>query len=206
MGVRRTGPNSFQWCPVTGQGATGTNWSRGSSVWRWGRTSSLRVTEPWPRLPREVVESPSLEILKIHLDVVLCSLLWVTLLRQGGWARWPTEVPSNPDHSVILWLVVLVYLLGWGWVWSEQRGVVGGEVPPLARHVMCCFGEIHRWGPFKIVRKIYSLCVYAAAAKKFGSLALLFKKDLSSGHVYGVRTAWEVLLWPHCTSLLDVKY
>jgi len=35
----------------------------------------LRVTEPWPRLPREVVESPSLEILKTLLDTVLCSLL-----------------------------------------------------------------------------------------------------------------------------------
>ena len=23
--VRRTGPDSFQWCPATGQGATGTN-------------------------------------------------------------------------------------------------------------------------------------------------------------------------------------
>jgi len=22
----------------------------------------------------------------------------------GGWTRWPTEVPANPDHSVILWL------------------------------------------------------------------------------------------------------
>jgi len=31
MGVRRTGPDSSQWCPATGQGATGTNWSRGSS-------------------------------------------------------------------------------------------------------------------------------------------------------------------------------
>ena len=43
----------------------------------------LRVTEPWPRLPREVVESPSLEIFKTRLDKVLCNLLWVTLLRQG---------------------------------------------------------------------------------------------------------------------------
>ena len=43
----------------------------------------LRVTEPWPRLPRGAVESPSLEILKPWLDVALCSLLWVTLLRQG---------------------------------------------------------------------------------------------------------------------------
>ena len=35
----------------------------------------LRVTEPWPRLPREAVESPSLEIFKTRLDKLLCSLL-----------------------------------------------------------------------------------------------------------------------------------
>ncbi|KFP67469.1 hypothetical protein N322_11560, partial [Cariama cristata] len=36
---------------------------------------TLRVAENWNRLPREIVESPSLEIFKTHLDVFLCNLL-----------------------------------------------------------------------------------------------------------------------------------
>jgi len=35
----------------------------------------LKVMEHWNRLPREVVESPSLEIFKTCQDAVLCSLL-----------------------------------------------------------------------------------------------------------------------------------
>jgi len=35
----------------------------------------LRLTEHWNRLPREVVESPSLEIFETRLDKVLYNLL-----------------------------------------------------------------------------------------------------------------------------------
>ena len=35
----------------------------------------VRVKEHWNRLPREVVESPSMEIFKTHLDAYLFDLL-----------------------------------------------------------------------------------------------------------------------------------
>ena len=60
----------------------------------------LRVMEPWPRLPREVVESPSLETFKTRLDKVLWSLLWVTLLWQGGGLDDPQRSLPTPT---ILW-------------------------------------------------------------------------------------------------------
>ncbi|GAB0188011.1 hypothetical protein GRJ2_001266400 [Grus japonensis] len=36
---------------------------------------TVRVTEHWNRLPRDVIESPSLEIFKTCLDTILCNLL-----------------------------------------------------------------------------------------------------------------------------------
>ena len=36
---------------------------------------ALRVKEHWNRLPRKVVESPSLEIFNTHLDAYMCDLL-----------------------------------------------------------------------------------------------------------------------------------
>ncbi|GAB0210210.1 hypothetical protein GRJ2_003486800 [Grus japonensis] len=41
----------------------------------WKNFFTLRVVEHWNMLPREVVESPSLEIFKTRLDAILCNLL-----------------------------------------------------------------------------------------------------------------------------------
>ena len=59
---------------------------------------NMRMRETWHRLPREVVKSSSLEIFKSHVDMVLDNLLWVALLREGGWVRRLAEVPANFSH------------------------------------------------------------------------------------------------------------
>ena len=45
-----------------------------------------RVVKPWHRLPREVVDAPSLETFKARLDGALSNLIWLkmSLLVAGG--------------------------------------------------------------------------------------------------------------------------
>ena len=64
----------------------------------------LRVTEHWNRLPREAVESPSLEIFQPRLDKVLCSLLWVTLLGQGVGLGDPQRALPTPNILCVIQL------------------------------------------------------------------------------------------------------
>jgi len=46
----------------------------------------MRVVKQWNRLPREVVEAPSLETFKTKLDRALSNWIWlaVSLLTEGG--------------------------------------------------------------------------------------------------------------------------
>jgi len=73
-----------------------------------GKFFTMRVVRCRHRLPREAVDAPSLEVFKARLDWALAA--WVGIkwgdrwpcLWQGDWSFMNLEVPSNPNHSVIL--------------------------------------------------------------------------------------------------------
>ena len=64
----------------------------------------VRVVRHWNRLPKEVVDAPSLEAFKARLDAALGSLVWwlATLHIAGGWNWMVIVVLFNPGHSTIL--------------------------------------------------------------------------------------------------------
>jgi len=64
----------------------------------------VRVVRHWHRLPREVVGAPSMETLKVRLDGALSNLVCCRCpcSLQGSWPRWPLNVPSNSNVSMLL--------------------------------------------------------------------------------------------------------
>jgi len=61
----------------------------------------VRVVKPWHRLPREVVEAPSLETFKVRLDRVLGNLiqLKMSLLTAGGLESMAFKGPFQPKPA-----------------------------------------------------------------------------------------------------------
>ena len=91
----------------------GSDRTRGNGLkLRWGRFTldirrtffTQRVVKHWKRLPKEVVDAPSLEAFKARLDVAVGSLgCWLATLHiAGGWNWMSTVVLLNPGHSRIL--------------------------------------------------------------------------------------------------------
>jgi len=68
---------------------------------------TLRLTEHWNRFSREVVDSPSLEMLRTCLNMVLCNLFWVTLLWQGGLDQ---TIPRSPFQHLSFYDSVIILL------------------------------------------------------------------------------------------------
>jgi len=100
VGDKQMGPGCAQRCSETGQGAMGTNKHRKFHLNMRKNFSAVRVPEPWHRLCREEVDSPSLEISK-----PTWMLSYVTCSGEPALGRWDwgaPEMPSNPYSSVIL--------------------------------------------------------------------------------------------------------
>ena len=64
----------------------------------------VRFMRHWNRLPRETVDASSLEAFKARLDGAVSNLVLreVSLPIAGGWNCMILNVPSNPNHSMIL--------------------------------------------------------------------------------------------------------
>jgi len=65
---------------------------------------SVRMVRPWARFPREAVPAPSLTVFKARTGL---GAPWAggrgPCPWQRGWNEMVYKVPSNPNHSVILW-------------------------------------------------------------------------------------------------------
>jgi len=69
---------------------------------------TLRVAEPWPRLPRGAMESPSLEIFQPRLDeVVVQPALGDPILAEGL----DLVIPRGPFQPLPCWDSVILQLL-----------------------------------------------------------------------------------------------
>ena len=76
----------------------------------------MRVVKPWNRLPREVVDAPSLETFRVRLDRALSNLVWLkmSLLTAGGLDWMTFKGPFQPElsyDSVILVLPLNIFFL-----------------------------------------------------------------------------------------------
>jgi len=98
---------------------------------------TLWVVRHWHRVPRDVTDVPSLEIVKVSLDGTLST--WSSIcvsVHFRQWTRWPLRVPSNSNNSMILWITEWLELeldpfqpscQGQGWAacvkpkWAEYR-------------------------------------------------------------------------------------
>jgi len=92
------------------------------------------VAKPWNRLPREVVDAPSLSVFKRHLNNVLNNLVsfWSALNWSGCWTKMIVVGPCQIKYF-FLFYPILVY----------------SSLSPLLQDLPWCSSSVHIMGWFK---------------------------------------------------------
>lgn len=164
--MKKIDPDSILWCRVPRQESIDTNCPLKFPLNSRKHLFTVQVSEHWHMLTRVVVISPSMEIFKIHLNVVLGNLLWVSLLEQGL-----DQMDPHLYHSWILWSAENLYTafkfrsipFSWSLIWlfdwlkvCHQRW--NGDFTRASRHreqllsssslVLPLFSHVQRWESF----------------------------------------------------------
>jgi len=102
-------PGSFQWCPANR--TRGNGYKLRSKKFHLNMRKSfftVRVMEHWNRLPREAVESPSLEIFRTSLANFLCICCRKPILAEVGLNILQRSLPADPYDCVTEHLLELM--------------------------------------------------------------------------------------------------
>lgn len=115
-GLKKREPSSFQWCPVPQYQRQCTHWNRRFPLYIRKCCFTVWMIEHWHRLPREVVESPTLESSK--KPPKNCHRQPVPYLT-GDLDQVTSRGPVQPFcHSVIPWIFTFPHHIFYSWFQS----------------------------------------------------------------------------------------
>ena len=89
------------------------HWKFHTNTWNF---FTVRVMEHWYRLPREVVESPCLDICQTHLDTTLCDPLWGICV---SWGVGLNDLLRSLPTPAMLWSCDSAIAMLWSACWWE---------------------------------------------------------------------------------------
>lgn len=145
----------------------------------------MQITERWHRLPREPVGSPPWRSTQSHLDLVLGTLLWVSLLQQ----KLSQMEPSGLNHAVFPCCVCFAIIVLFAGMWTGMPAIHKSDINQQ-RHFCMSLRTIQcnnsqSWGPLL-------LAVEALMSKSWEQLEAQPAAVPGTGSVWCLSQLWAV--------------